>query len=224
MKSQPSPRHGAAFTLIEVLTVIAIIAMRAALGFAGLRFAMNKAREKDTMTLITDVSRAVEAYRTDRGNYPRPALAEEETVIDGNSFKIGSARMLYQVLSGDGEDAIKNGEKVSTGVMGSARDDKDPDAGTVYMDTIMAPTKEQIEQKKKLKLVESAGDAAFYVIDGWRHPLQYQVAERDKNGQITNEIQMFSDSNFELWSYGNTKTADDSDEGRRKWITNWGMK
>src|SRR5687767_14128458 len=197
MKSQPSPRHGAAFTLIEVLTVIAIIAMLGALGFAGLKFAMNKSREKDTMALLTDISRAIEAYRDDRGNYPRPALAEEETVIDGQSFKIGSARMLYQVLSGDGEDAIKGGEKVSTGVMASAKDDKDPYAGTVYMDTIRAPSKEQIEQKKKLKLVEAAGDASFYVIDGWRHPLQYQIAERDKNGQIINDIEMYSDSKFE---------------------------
>jgi prepilin-type N-terminal cleavage/methylation domain-containing protein len=224
MKRPPLPRHRAAFTLIEILTVIAIIAMLGALGFAGLRYAMNKAREKDTMTLITDIGRAIEGYRADRGNYPRPSLAEEETVIDGESFRIGGARMLYQVLSGDGEDAIKGGEKVSTGIQGSAKDDKDPDAGTVYMDTIQAPTKQQIEEKKKLKLVDSAGEASFYIIDAWRHPLQYQVADRDKNGEITNDIEMHSSSNFELWSYGNTKKADDSEEGQKKWITNWGLK
>ena len=72
--------------------------------------------------------------------------------------------------------------------------------------------------------MESAGEASFYIIDGWRHPLQYQIAERDKNGQITNDIQMYSSSNFELWSYGNTKVADDSEEGQKKWITNWGLK
>jgi prepilin-type N-terminal cleavage/methylation domain-containing protein len=224
MKTHSSARCRAAFTLIEVLTVVAIVAMLAALGFAGLRFAMNKSREKDTMALITDVSKTIQEYRDEMGNYPRPAMEEEETVIDGESFKIGGARMLYQVLSGDGNDAIKGGEKISTGQQGSAKDEKHPDAGKVYMNTIQAPTKQQVQDKKKVKYVETAGDTSFYVIDAWRHPLQYQVADRDKNGQITNDVTTHSDSSYELWSYGNTKKPDDSEEAQKTWITNWGMK
>ena len=86
------------------------------------------------------------------------------------------------------------------------------------------PTKQQIEEKKHHKLVEPAGDSGYYVIDPWRHPLQYQLAERDKNGVITNGIKLYSDSNFELWSYGALKKPDESEEAQAKWITNWGMK
>jgi len=223
MKRHRSTRRRAAFTLIEVLTVVAIIAMLAALGFAGVRFAQNKARQSDTMALIQDISKSVEEYRQERGNYPRPAMEEEETQIEGTSWKIGGARMLYQILSGDGNDALKGGEKMSTGQMGSARTEEDPDGGKVYMDTVMAPTKQQIADKKHQKLVEAAGDTGFFVIDPWRHPLQYQIAERDKNGVITNSIQLHSSSNFELWSYGALKKPADGPE-EAKWITNWGTR
>jgi len=112
---------------------------------------------------------------------------------------------------------------MSTGQMGSGKTEEDPDGGKVYMDTVMAPTKQQIADKKHQKLVEAAGDTGFFVIDSWRHPLQYQIAERDKNGVITNDIQMHSSSNFELWSYGALKKPGDGPE-EAKWITNWGTR
>lgn len=224
MKSHRFIRRRAAFTLIEVLTVVAIIAMLSALGFAGVRFAQNKSRQSDTTALIQDVSKSIEEYRQERGNYPRPAMDEEETQIEGTSWKIGGARMLYQVLSGDGTDALKGGEKMSNGQMGSAKSEEDPDAGKVYMDTVTAPTKQQIADKKHQKLVEAAGDTGFFVIDPWRHPLQYQLAERDKNGVITNNIKMYSDSNYELWSYGALKKPDETEQAQAKWITNWGTR
>ena len=147
--------------------------------------------------------------------------SEEETQIEGTSWKIGGARMLYQVLSGDGNDALKGGEKMSTGQPGSAKTEEDPDAGKVYMDTVVAPSQQQIEDKKHMKLVEPAGDTGYYVIDAWRHPLQYQVAERDKNGVVSNDIQMHSSANYELWSYGPLKKPDETDESKPKWINNW---
>lgn len=224
MKSQCFIRRRTAFTLIEVLTVVAIIAMLSALGFAGVRFAQNKARQSDTTALIQDISKSIEEYRQERGNYPRPALQEEETQIEGTSWKVGGAKMLYQVLSGDGTDALKGGERMSNGQMGSAKSEADPDAGKVYMNTVTAPTKQQIEQKKHHKLVEPAGDTGYFVIDSWRHPLQYQIAERDKNGVITNDIKLHSSSNYELWSYGPLKKPDDSPAAQAKWITNWGTR
>lgn len=224
MKRTSLHSRQSAFTLIEVLTVVAIIAMLAAMGFAGLRFAMSKAKEKDTMALLTDVGKAIEGYKDDRGAYPRPSFGEDEIQIEGKSFRIGGARMLYQALSGDGNDAIKGGDKISNGQMGSARTESDPDAGTVYMDSLQAPTQQQIEEKKKLKLVESSGDSSYYLIDPWRHPLQYQVPERDKNGLVANAIMMHSNSNFELWSYGSAKDAEESEENKQKWITNWNMR
>jgi prepilin-type N-terminal cleavage/methylation domain-containing protein len=212
----------AAFTLIEVLTVIAIIAMLAAIGFAGLRFAQNKSREKETVNVIADISKAIEEYRLDRGNYPRPAVEDEQTQIDGDTYRIGGAKMLYQVLSGDGNDAIKGGGKISTGIQASAQDPRDPGSGKIYMASAVAPTPDQIKEKKHARMVEAAGEASYYLIDPWRHPFQYQVPEVDQNGVAVNSVKLHSGSSFELWSYGKLNKPDESEEGQKEWITNWG--
>jgi prepilin-type N-terminal cleavage/methylation domain-containing protein len=221
MNSQPSVRR-AAFTLIEVLTVIAIIAMLAALGFAGLRFAQNKAREKKTINILADITKALEEYRQERGSYPRPAQEEDEFQIDGESYKVGGAKMLYQVLSGDGTDAIKGGgDKMPNGQQGSAEDPKDPGAGKIYMDTVVAPTEQQIKDKKKAEMVESSGDNGYFLIDPWRHPFQYQVPQVDKNGIASDKINMHSGSRFEIWSYGALKKPEATEEAQKEWITTW---
>jgi prepilin-type N-terminal cleavage/methylation domain-containing protein len=214
----------AGFTLIEVLTVVAIVAMLAAMGFAGLRYAMNKSREKDCVALIASIGKSIGEYKDDNGNYPRPASDDEQTSIDGETYKISGARTLYQVLSGDGTDAIKGGEKPSTGEPGSAQDDKDPSLGKIYMDTVVAPTKKQVEEKKKLKLVDAAGDTTFFVIDPWRHPFQYQLPEYDKNGLKTTSMETYSDANYELWSFGPLKKPETTEEAQKEWITNWTAK
>lgn len=211
-----------AFTLIELMTVVAIIAMLSALGFWALKYAMNKSREKDTVATISKISTAIQSYRDDRGNYPRPALDEETTTVDEETWKVGGAKMLYQVLSGDGDDAVKGGEKRSTGIQASAKDEKDDYAGKIYLDTIIAPTPDEVQQKKKGKPVASDGSGSYYVVDPWQHPLQYQVPERDKNGVITNEIEMHGgDVAYELWSYGTLRKPGTADEDKKKWITNW---
>ena len=221
MKRQSSTRRRG-FTLIELLTVITIIAMLAALGFVAMQFAINKGREKDTISLITTVSAALKSYRDDNGNYPRPANAEQTTVVKEETWVVGGAAMLYQVLSGDGTTAIRNGEKLPTGEQASAKDDKIPFSGKIYMDSIIAPTKKQREEKKQAKNVEADGEESFYVCDPWRHPLRYQVPDRDRNGVVTDDIKMHSDSDFELWSYGELKKPEDTDEAQLKWIGNWG--
>jgi prepilin-type N-terminal cleavage/methylation domain-containing protein len=220
MKSQPSARR-AAFTLIEVLTVVAIIAMLAGIGFAGLRFAQNKSREKETLNFIADISAAIDSYRHDRGGYPRPAVEDEETTIDGETYTIGGAKMLYQVLSGDGTQAIKGGDKVSNGTQGSAQEEKDLTVGKIYMDSVKAPTDQQVKDKKHAKHVETGGEANYYVVDSWRHPFQYQVPEVDKNGVVTNSVKLHGGSTFELWSYGKLKKPDDTEEAKQEWIANW---
>jgi prepilin-type N-terminal cleavage/methylation domain-containing protein len=220
MKRQyPTSHRG--FTLIELLVTITIISMLAALGFLAMQFAMNKSREKDTVALIQNISRAIEDYRTDKGNYPRPAEGEATTVVQNETYVVGGAKMLYQVLSGDGTDAIKDGEKVSTGAQGSAEDEKNPQLGKIYMDTIKAPTAKMKEEKKLEKYVDAGEGDTYYVVDPWRHPLQYQVPERDKNGIQKDDVKFNSSAAFELWSYGMLKKPGDSDEDKKKWITSW---
>jgi prepilin-type N-terminal cleavage/methylation domain-containing protein len=223
MKRQP-PTSRRGFTLIELLVTITIIAMLAALGFLAMQYAMNKAREKDTVALIDNIGRAIEDYKDDHGNYPRPAEAEATTVVSNETWVVGGAKMLYQVLSGDGTDAMLNGEKISNGEQGSAKDEKDPSLGKIYMETIKAPTKKMREEKKPEKYVDAGEGDTFFVVDPWRHPLRYQVPERDKNGVVKDDIKFYSSGAFELWSYGMLKKPGDTEEDQKKWLTNWGKK
>ena len=148
----------------------------------------------------------------------------ETTVVKEVTYAVGGAKMLYQVLTGDGTDAIWNGEKPSTGEQGSSREENDDLKGKVYMSTIQAPTRKMTKEKKLAAYVDAGTDESFYVVDAWRHPLQYH---RDSGLQDvpggTGDPQMHSGNLFEIWSYGKLKKPEDTNEARQKWIANWGQ-
>jgi hypothetical protein len=93
--------------------------------------------------------------------------------------------------------------------------------GKILLDTCVAPTKDQVQQKKKTEMVDALEDGRFVVVDGFGRPFQYLVAIRDRNGRLTNAGEMHSGSDFELWSYGALENRDDSPEGQRQWIKSW---
>ena len=58
------------FTLIELLAVIGIIAILAAITVGGLSFATTKADESKTISLMEEFETALEKYKADYGAYP----------------------------------------------------------------------------------------------------------------------------------------------------------
>jgi type II secretion system protein G len=58
------------FTLIELLIVVAIIGIIAAVAIPNLLNAMDKAKQKRTMSDVRTISTAVEAYAVDTAAYP----------------------------------------------------------------------------------------------------------------------------------------------------------
>ncbi len=58
------------FTLIELLIVVAIIGIIAAVAIPNLLNAVDKSKQKRTMSDLRTVSAAVEAYATDTAEYP----------------------------------------------------------------------------------------------------------------------------------------------------------
>ena len=76
------------FTLIEILGVVVIIGLLAALGFAGYSYANSKARESATQGLITRLNAAFEFAKQKSGFLP-PAKDNFVTIkIDVNGKKI----------------------------------------------------------------------------------------------------------------------------------------
>jgi type II secretion system protein G len=99
--------HG--FTLIELMVVVTIIVLLAGMTVAITTAVQNKARRSKTSALLKAIDNGLERYRTDNGDYPRPAEEDERGEVNGMSAKTGPARALYQALSGDGDDAIEGG-------------------------------------------------------------------------------------------------------------------
>jgi len=62
-----------AFTLLEILVVIAIIAVLASLTFGGMSYYSEKMKYSRTQVLIASIESALEQYKADNGAYPSGA-------------------------------------------------------------------------------------------------------------------------------------------------------
>ena len=81
------------FTLLEVLVVIAIIAVLASITVGGIGFYKRKAAESKTEVFIASVSQALDEYKSDEGVYP----------TDGADGSEGSSSVVYEALYGDAD-------------------------------------------------------------------------------------------------------------------------
>jgi prepilin-type N-terminal cleavage/methylation domain-containing protein len=214
MKTRTLHRRTQGFTLIEILTVITIIGLLAALGFGGYSVALTKSATKNTFARLAGLKLGIEAYKIDNGEYPEALAQQDTTDIKGASFNVGGARMLYQIMTGDGNNGIKGGGTASTGVPGST--------GMIYWPEVVPPSQKEIEDKKKKSMVDVAGDGSFFIVDGWRKPFQYVKALKDRNRRISNLDLVHSDADYEIWSYGKLETPADDPVSQQEWITSWG--
>jgi type II secretory pathway pseudopilin PulG len=99
-------RHNAAFTLIELIVVTAVIIILTGLVLSTVGYVRKKGARSRAETEIAAMSAALESYKADNAIYPPNAVAP-------------GAHALYQGLSGDGNDAI-GGATASTGTPGSS--------------------------------------------------------------------------------------------------------
>jgi type II secretion system protein G len=79
------------FTLIELLIVIAIIGILAAIAIPNLLNAVQRGKQKRTMTDIRALATAIEAYHVDNSQYPAAACAsglytDAGTTLSESSF------------------------------------------------------------------------------------------------------------------------------------------
>jgi len=90
----------AAFTLIELLTVIAIIAILMGLLFPALSGAKEQARRGDAKTALSNIITACKSYQTDYGKFPPVSQALTGSVSTSGYYSFGD--------TGDGKCKVPN--------------------------------------------------------------------------------------------------------------------
>ena len=93
--------HG--FTLMELMTVVAIIAVLASLTIVGFKSAQVSASRNRTATFHAAIKSGLEQYFSDNGEYPTPKDTAGVDTFQGRRVIAGPSKMLYQALSGDGD-------------------------------------------------------------------------------------------------------------------------
>ncbi|MFT4548549.1 MAG: prepilin-type N-terminal cleavage/methylation domain-containing protein [Pseudoalteromonas tetraodonis] len=91
-------RGRAAFTLVELLTVIAIIVILVGLTITILGFAQKKAAQSKAKGQMELIITGLTRYNVEFGGFPEPE--------DNSGQGSGGAQALYQALSGDGDDQL----------------------------------------------------------------------------------------------------------------------
>ena len=164
-----------AFTLLEIITVMAIIAVLASLPIGGMGYYDDKMKYSRTEILIASIEQALENYKADNGFYPQG---------DGEA---NSSVQLYIALYGDGKLEMNPSGLVSITEEPDG-DNQDPTDGKAYLTTLNP------EFKGKQGNVRSPGSNYTYIdpetgeeitfplyviIDSWKEELRYRHNSAD---------------------------------------------
>ncbi|OYW70886.1 MAG: hypothetical protein B7Z37_29325 [Verrucomicrobia bacterium 12-59-8] len=214
------------FTLVEMLIVITIISMLAALTMGGYTYAMRSSKRRLTTGTFEAIKLALERYNTEFAEFPEPAGSNEMVQFPPgtSTYDVSGAACLYQALTGDGYDQIK-GVTSGAGDSGGNSDGKTEGAGEVK-NKMFVEIPQTIFTRK---------GSAYILIDGFGHPFQYvkaaaQAAVPPAGGGAAPPTEATTvNSTYDLWSYSEdeTNTTKKSIDSLKdptvslKWIKNW---
>ncbi|MBE7498616.1 MAG: prepilin-type N-terminal cleavage/methylation domain-containing protein [Verrucomicrobiaceae bacterium] len=226
MKTRFPNRRVAGFTLAEMMIVITIIALLAALTLQGYTYAMRSSKRRVTESTITAIQASLDRYFDKFGEYPEPATPNEEAeILPGKSFNIAGARCLYQALRGDGFDAIKGGENAGGENGASDGNFQDEELPNVMFKDMPAGMWRVVQ------------GSTYILVDGFSQPFQYIKAPVASatggtgtgGGTGGGDGPVTINTTYDLWSYAedDRNTQATSEEARdnpniaAKWIKNW---
>jgi prepilin-type N-terminal cleavage/methylation domain-containing protein len=150
--------YSTAFTLIELLTVISILAILMALTIAGIGFAQNKAAEEKTRAGLEVIKAGLTKYHHEWGEYPVP--------IDNTGEGREGAVALYQALSDDGDDEVEGGKGISSDGREGSR---------------------KLVDLRSKGLVADEGGSGWFLIDGFGNPYHYRVYDKSQELEFRNK-------------------------------------
>ncbi len=172
-------RHGsAAFTLVEMLAVITIIVILAAVVVRGMSFVTEKQAAEKAKIQVALLCKALEEYKSEQGSYP----ATQDTV-DGKGQSDILFKALYWDSDNDGEGAA----------VGSGKGDEDQ---KVYLQDLDPTSKAQ-------GWTSGTANAKTKILDPWGNEFRYRSAKGPSNGSTAaSPNQNTQNPDFDLWSAG----------------------
>lgn len=209
----------AGFTLTELLVVITIIVLLFALTVGGFTYAQRSASRSRTQIALTSIVSGLNNYNTDFGGYPEPESPAATIEIAQKTYRVGSAQMLYQALSGDGVDQIRGANTEAA----EARSDGDIDEKEGA----------NVKLKDMPKEIWAEMTGVYFMVDGFGKPFQYtRGVPVDPTGVTQTPNAETVNPTFDLWSYGedeenitafsvDTLTDPTLKQASMKWIKNW---
>lgn len=197
------------FTLIELMVVIAIIAILAGIILPISGYAIRKAKIAKTVTTLKQLSVAVESYRGS-GEYPRLAAApsagffeESQTFAFGGGKKLQyRVDVLLPLLDGDKSNG---GPATQYFEFNPNQIDQEPGRDNVYLDAFGSPyyycdvEREQLDQKY------AAANANNFPLHPHYHIINFKT------------FQMYSKIDLETNAYGENTVGRDTFQ----WPTNY---
>ncbi|MDB6149513.1 MAG: hypothetical protein JWQ44_961 [Chthoniobacter sp.] len=211
-----SPRPSA-FTLIEMLTVMAVIAILASLIMAVNGYVQRKAATERVNGEIAALSLGCENYKVDNGVYPRNSdtdALDSRTEGNPNSTAYQKASLyLYKALSGDttpeeAPDFVPE-EKVYL-----------PE---FFKATVLNTRKDDNGKVKAVNFIQDPfGNSYGYSTAAAKAEDEYRKALKSKpNTARQSDTKGYNTSKFDLWSTGGSVKSPATEADQARWIKNW---
>jgi prepilin-type N-terminal cleavage/methylation domain-containing protein len=186
MKTRQSRRLSSGFTLVELLVVVSIIIVLAAMSFGAIGIATKRQKAVTTLNDIQGLSSAMEAFYNEYSRMPSVGSGDQITA-EGEA----GAKLLTILL----------GKEDTSGEMQNPRQ-------------LTFLTAKISSNKKKGGLVYSSGNQVEGMYDAWGRPLNIRFDD-DFDGEIQDPIKqgnIVRQKKVIIWSFGADGKFGDDDE------------
>ena len=214
-----TPSRGG-FTLIEMITVMAVIAILASIVLAVNSFVQRKSSTIRATTEIETIKAALASYKADNGSVPRKDDVTEggdglnpvqhvNPASGGNREKyVLACRELYEKLNGDDD-----------------RDGRTDKERTSYAADFFSPNRVRYDStgsaRKVDYLQDPFGNCYGYSTEGSRIEEDYRKELRKDAAAPRPTTSKFFGAEYDLWSTGGTTKMASGGPDYGKWVKTW---
>lgn len=168
-RNAPVSRKSRGFTIVELLTVVAVIVILSAITVGAMGWVQRKAAVEKTRAQMALLENGLERYYADVGSYPQPSAGRDYTGL-----------VIYKVLfqDGVGPDGILNTDDDGEGGGLDGRPDSRQGGGR------LKPYVSELDPTiNSMKMVTPSGRGAKpeQMVDAWGTPFRYRTGRRAMN-------------------------------------------